>query len=459
MSKVFIPPSTRILLKLGLTVIFGSTLLLFGPLPISPVFAQDATQSVDRIVSNDEPRLIAIFKLLHADPELGFQEVKTSALVAKELKALGYSVQTGIGKTGVVGILKNGAGPVIMLREDMDALPVKEETNLDYASKKIMPGYDGIDTPVMHGCGHDAHTTWLIGTAKVMAQLKAQWSGTLILVAQPAEELGTGAVAMVKDGLYKNVPEPKVLISAHTSPIWPAGSVGLAPGRRMAGVDQLDVLIHGVGAHGSTPQAGKDPVVMGSLAVMAYQTIISREIDPQEPSVLTVGSFQAGNANNVIPDSALLKLNLRWYSQDIRDHMITSIRRVTDSIANAANMPADRMPEYTMKGHSTAVVNSDEAVKIAVPALKAELGASNVYPGVPPVMGSEDFQMLAEPFKDTQILWIEIGAAKPEVMSNFFEKGIYPITNHNPKFQVELPAIAAGVKADSAVLLEFLKKN
>lgn len=439
---------------------FTTAGLLFGTLFSAPAFAQAAANKadIDRIVAADEPRLIGIFKKLHADPELGFQEVKTAALVAKELTALGYTVQTGIGKTGVVGILKNGPGPVIMLRMDMDALPVKEETGLVYASKKMMTGDDGAQTPVMHACGHDAHTTWLIGTAKVMAQLKSQWSGTLVLVAQPAEELITGATAMVKDGLYKNVPEPKVLISAHSNALWPAGSAAARAGNRMAGTDQMDVLIHGVGGHGSSPHVAKDPVVMGAMAVIAYQTIISRGIDAQEPSVLTVGSFQAGNANNVIPDAVLLKLNLRWYNKAVRDQMISAIKRVTDAVATAANMPADRMPEYTMKGYATPVVNSEEAVKTAVPALKAALGDANVYPGVPPVMGSEDFQMLAEPYQDTQILWIEVGAAKPEVLPNFMNKGIFPIANHNPKFQVELPAIAAGVKANSALLLEFLKK-
>ena len=270
--------------------------------------------SVDEIVAADEPRLIEIFKKLHANPELSMQETKTAALVAKELKALGFEVQTGIGKTGVVGVMKNGPGPVIMFRADMDALPVKEETGLPYASNKSGKTLDGIDSGIMHACGHDAHVTWLIGTAKVMAQLKAQWSGTLIMVGQPAAEAFNGAATMVAEGLYPKVPAPSVVFASHTNPVWPAGSVGMGQGRRMAGADQLNVTIKGIGGHGSTPHASKDPIVMSAQAIMAYQTIVSRRIDQTEPVVLTVGAIQAGTVNNIIPDEAQLKLSLRWYT-------------------------------------------------------------------------------------------------------------------------------------------------
>src|SRR5439155_13301683 len=247
----------------------------------------------------DEKRLIDIFKHVHQNPELGFQEAKTAALVAEEFKKLGYQTHTGIGKTGVVAILKNGPGPVVMFRGDMDALPVKEQTGLPYASKATATTATGFG-PVMHACGHDAHVTFLIGVAKVMKELRGEWSGTLVLVAQPAEELVEGARAMVRDGLYDKAPKPDFLIASHVSPLHPAGTASVRAGKRMAGTDQIDVIIYGVGGHGSAPHRAKDPIVMGSMAVIGYQTLVSRSVDPQEPSVVTVGAFQAGDANNVI---------------------------------------------------------------------------------------------------------------------------------------------------------------
>jgi amidohydrolase len=261
----------------------------------------ELARQVAAIVDQDEPRLIEIFKHLHANPELGFQEVKTAALVAKELQELGYETHTGIGKTGVVGILRNGRGPVVMFRSDMDALPVLEETGLSYASRATGESASGSLVPVMHACGHDAHVAFLIGVAKVMKQLKDEWSGTLVLIAQPAEELIEGARAMVQDGLYEKAPPPDVLIASHVTPMQPAGTASVKAGRRNAGCDQFDIVITGVGGHGSAPHRAKSPVVMGALAIISYQSLVSPSVDPQEPSVLTVNAFQSGSANNVIP--------------------------------------------------------------------------------------------------------------------------------------------------------------
>src|SRR3954447_14891706 len=300
--------------------------------------AKAVREKVIELVDRDEDRLIRVFRHLHANPELGFQEVKTAALVAKEFKDLGYEVHTGIGKTGVVGILKNGPGPVVMFRGDMDGLPVRESTGLGYASKATAATEGGGSTPVAHACGHDAHVTFLLGVAKVMSELKGEWSGTLVLVAQPAEELILGARAMVADGLYDDgkVPEPDYLVSSHVFPVHAAGTAAVRGGRRLAGTDQIDVTIHGIGGHGSQPENARDPVVMGAMAVLGYQTIVSRAVDPQEPSVITVGAFQAGDSNNTIPDSVTLKVNLRWYSPEVRGQMIEGIRRITDAIAMAA---------------------------------------------------------------------------------------------------------------------------
>ncbi len=346
-----------------------------------------------------------------------------------------------------------------MFRADMDALPLKEDSGLPYASTKTGTTLDGIQSSVAHVCGHDAHVTWLIGVAKVMAAQKANWSGTLILVGQPAEEAYMGADKMVKDGLYSKIPMPSVVFASHTNPIWPAGAVGLGQGRRMAGADQMKVTLYGIGGHGSTPHASKDPIVMSAQAIMAYQTIVSRRIDQTEPVVLTVGSIQAGTVGNIIPDKATMNLSLRWYSKPAREQLIAMVKQMTDGVALGNGMPADRMPEYENNQSITPVINDDGLVATARPALEKALGKENIYPGIPMQMGSEDFQMLGDPIKDVKILHLEIGVAKPAVVKAFMEKGTMPAyVNHHPKFQVELPAIAAGVKANATVLLELLKK-
>ena len=436
----------------------GAPLELQSNLRADSKSSADLARQVAKLVDADESRLLGIFKQVHANPELGFQEVKTSALIAKEWRELGYEVHTGIGKTGVVAVLKNGSGPVVMFRGDMDGLPVKELTNLPYASKTTATNSSGGFVPVMHACGHDTHITFLIGVAKVMKELRNDWSGTLVLVAQPAEELVMGARAMVKDGLYDRVPKPDVLIASHVSPGHPAGAASVRAGRRMAGTDQIDVIIHGIGGHGSAPQRTKDPVVMGAMAVMAYQTLVSRVVDPQEPSVLTVGSFQAGDANNVIPDSATLKVNLRWFNPKVREQLITGVKRITDAIAIAADMPRDKMPQYVMKGSSFPVINSDEAAPQAEAALQLALGKTNVLPGPPPVMGSEDFQELASTQPSAKILFVQIGCGPADLLERV-KQGNPPAANHNSKFKVELPAVAAGTKANVMMLLEFLKKK
>jgi amidohydrolase len=418
----------------------------------------DLAKRVIDLVNQDEDRLVKIFKHLHANPEVGFQEVKTAELVAKEFKELGYEVHTGIGKTGVVGILKNGPGPVVMFRGDMDGLPVREATGLDYASKATAKTAAGGWTPVMHACGHDAHVTFLIGVAKVMKELKAEWSGTLVLVAQPAEELIEGARAMVRDGLYKVAPPPDYLISPHVAPLHPAGGASVKAGRRMAGTDQMDVILYGVGGHGSQPHRTKDPVVMGAMAVLGYQTIISRGVDPQEPAVITVGAFQAGDTNNVIADSATLKVNLRWFDPKVRQKLIDGVKRITDSVAIAADMPKDKMPKYIMKGTAGPVVNDAELARRAGPALQRALGKDNLLTPLPVMMGSEDFPLLAEPYPETKMLFLAIGCGPADFEAQA-KKGILPASNHNPQFKVELPTLAAGTKANAMVLLDLLPKK
>ena len=277
----------------------------------------------------------------------------------------------------------------------------------------------------------------------------------------PDFRLLEGAQAMVDDDLYDRVPKPELLISAHVFPVWPAGTVAVRAGRRMAGSDQLDVTLHGVGGHGSAPHNTIDPVVMGARSVMAYQTIVSRNVDPQKPAVLTVGASQIGEANNVIPASGTLKLNLRWYQKPVREQMLEAIKRETNGIARAAGVADDKMPEYTLKGYSEPVYNDEALAQQAQKTLAAGLGKEAVMPGFPPVMGSEDFPMLVAGIEDAQTLFMEVGGGAPDVMKNYMATGELPPMNHNPKFEIINPrlAITTAVKANSLLLLDALARN
>lgn len=449
-------PSPRLIAILIVTVCLGAISPLSSFATEGQAPAELATK-VKQLVQRDEQRLTEIFLDLHQHPELGFQEVRTASIIAKEFQNLGYETHTGIGQTGVIGILKNGAGPVVMFRGDMDALPVLEETGLPYASRATGTAASGSLTPVMHACGHDAHVVFLIGAAKIMKELKDSWSGTLVLIAQPAEELISGARAMVQGGLYDKVPRPDVLIASHVGSNLPAGAASVTAGRRNAGTDQIDVVITGVGGHGSAPQNAKDPITIGALALIGYQTLVSQSIDPQEPSVLTVGSFQAGNANNVIPEEATLKVNIRWFRPEVREKLIAGIKRVTDAAAMAAGVAPDKMPRYIMKGTAGPLINDEEAVRRAEPAIRLALGDENSLPAPAVSMGSEDFQDLASPHPTTKILYVRIGCG-PVDLAEQKKRGNPPAPGHNSKFKVELPTLAAGTKADAMILLEFLKK-
>lgn len=404
----------------------------------------------------DSARLVNIFKDFHQNPEIAFAEVRTAGIVAKELKALGYNVKTGIGKTGVVGILENGAGPVIMWRGDMDALGVLETTQLPYASTKTTKNAEGQTIPVMHACGHDAHTTWLIGIAKVMVTLKSEWKGTLVLVAQPSEEPGGGADAMAAEMYQQGVPLPKYLLGMHTAPV-PVGYYLNLPGDRHAGADQLDVEFFGVGGHGSQPQDTKDPVLMAANAILQYQTLVSRSMDPQHPAVLTVGAVQAGTDNNIIPASALLKLNLRWFTQDDRKIMLDGIKRINEGIALANNLPKERYPVIKEKQYVLPLKNDPALVDKVQPALSKFLGEDKNLK-FPAVMGSEDFHHLVKDYPQVKYDYMLFGIADPMVFATAQKQGKkFPFTNHNGDFQVDVKAIPLGVMAGSAALIEAFK--
>lgn len=427
---------------------------------IQAVFAQEQlpVNKIREMAYADSARLVKIFIDIHQNPELGFTENRTAAIVAKDLKSMGYEVTTGIGKTGVIGILKNGNGPVIMYRADMDCNSVKETTGLSYASTKTAKNEEGIVVPVMHACGHDAHTTWLLGIAKIMMNLKNQWKGTLIFVAQPAEETGAGANAMSAE-MYKNgVPEPDYLLGMHTAPV-PVGHYLNAAGYRMAGADQLDVTFYGVGGHGSSPQEAKDPIVMAANAILQYQTIISRNMNPQSAAVLTVGAVQSGNDNNVIPAYAVLKLNLRWFNERDRNLMLEGIERINNGIALANNLPKDLYPKTNKKQYVIPLKN-DSAMVIKINAALEQLGGSgkNII-GMPPVMGSEDFQHLVIPAKKQVYDYFLVGVANPNDFIQANKEGKqFPFFNHNGDFKVDLTAIPYYTFLGAGALLEMFQK-
>ena len=414
---------------------------------------------VSKTIEGDRQHLIDLFKDLHQHPEIAYTEVRTAGIVGNELKALGFEVFEGIGKTGVVGVLKNGPGATVWFRADMDANAVQETTGLPYAATTRQRLTDGSELDVMHACGHDAHVTWMLGMAKVMVSLKDSWSGTLVVYAQPAEEVGTGAKSMVEDNLWKRgFPKPDYVFGAHTAP-GPVGMVANAPGIRMAGFDQLDVTFHGIGGHGSTPQMTIDPVVMAAQAVLSYQTIVSRNIDPQAAAVITVGSIETGRDNNVIPETAILKLNLRWFKPEVREQMIQRIDQVSQGVAIAAGVSQKNMPSRVMKGNAGPVINNAALVARINPSLTALLGEGKVIDDFPAVMGSEDFQ---EAFNgmDVPYAYLLIGVAPPKMYADARAAGRpFPYSNHNPDFFVDLDAIPLGAKVNAVVVMTMLAKK
>ena len=342
-------------------------------------------------IQADMPLLMTVYRDMHANPELSMQEVRTPAKVAPEMRKLGFQVTEHVGKTGLVAVLRNGPGPTLMLRADMDALPVKELTGLPYASKATAKLPDGTETPVMHACGHDTHIAAFLGTARRLAAMKDQWSGTLVMNLQSGEETGEGARAMLADGLYTRFPKPNYVFAFHDSAILPAGVIGLTPGYTTASVDNVDILVKGVGGHGASPQSTKDPIVLGSRIVVALQTLVSREKNPLDPAVLTVGSFQAGTKHNVIPDDARLQLTVRTYKPEVRKLLLDGIGRIARGEAIAAGLPDDRMPVVTIREeqHTPATFNTEALANRALELFGRHFGTERTTVLAPFMVGED----------------------------------------------------------------------
>jgi amidohydrolase len=360
-------------------------------------------------VAKDMPSLLTLYRDLHAHPELSMEEVRTSAKLAAEAKKLGFDVTTGVGKTGVVAVMKNGPGPVLMLRADMDGLPVVEQTGLPFASKARGTSRAGGETGIMHACGHDTHMTAWVGTARRLAAMKDQWSGTLVMILQPGEETSEGAKAMLEDGLYTRFPKPSHVVAFHDAAALPAGMIGYSQGFALANVDSVDITVKGVGGHGAYPQTTKDPIVLGARIVGALQTLVSRENDPQSPAVVTVGSFHAGAKHNIISDEATMLLTVRSYSDQTRRLLLDGIKRIVRGEAIAAGMPDDKMPVVTIRElEATPATFNTERLTAETAALFTErFGAQRVMK-TPPVMGGEDFSRfyLADKSIESLIFWV-----------------------------------------------------
>ncbi len=403
--------------------------------------------------------LESIYRDLHAHPELSFMEVNTAARVARELRAAGFEVTEKVGNTGVVAVLRNGAGPTVLIRADMDALPIQEKTGLPYASTAVVKDLAGRDQPAMHACAHDMHVTNLIGTARILSALKDRWSGTLVLIGQPAEEIVAGARAMLADGLYTRFPKPDFGLALHVWASAPAGVVNYGEGAFLANVASVDVLVRGVSGHGSAPHTAKDPIVLASEIVVALQTIVSREVKPGTTAVVTVGTFHGGTKRNIIPEEVKLELTLRSYDEAVMDQMIASVRRICAGLGQAAGLPEDRLPVVTVTPESTpAMVNDAALTRRVAAAHTAWLGADRVVASGP-VTAAEDFTLFGRTTAKVPVTMWFVGGTAAAKIAESKRTGVPVPSNHNFAFAPEVePTLRACLTSMSAAALELLQK-
>lgn len=426
---------------------------------VAPV-GQAAADTLRTAVQADAPYVLSLYKELHQNPELSFREVKTSARLAAEMRKLGFDVTTGIAKTGVVAVMRNGAGPVVMLRADMDGLPVEEETGLPYASKATGIAADGSQTRVMHACGHDIHMASWVGTARRLAAMKDQWSGTLVMIAQPAEEADRGARAMIADGLYTRFPKPQYVLALHDHASLPTGMIAYSNGYALANVDSVDLTIRGVGGHGAYPHLAKDPIALAARTIMALQTLVSRENDPQSPAVVTVGSIHGGTRPNIIPDEVKLQITVRSYTDETRERLLSGIKRIAEGEAIAAGMPKDRMPIVKLVDDFVPATFNTEKLTRRVSDLFAQRFGKNNIVQQPPVMGGEDFSEYYRADKSIESMIFWLGAVERKKWEAAKGDPSQLPSLHSSKFAPDAaPTLAMGVEAMTAAALDLLKKG
>ena len=431
---------------------------------ISLMFLTALTQGVcaqdglSQAVKADYPYLEKLYFHLHRNPELSFQEKKTMARISTELRQLGFEVTENVGGFGLVGVLKNGIGPTLMIRTDLDGLPVLEETGLPYASVARAIESDGQEVGVMHACGHDIHMTVFTGAARRLAAMKDQWRGTLVMIGQPAEERGSGAIAMLNDGLFERFPKPDFNLAMHVYPVLPAGTLAFAPGYAMASVDSVDITVHGVSGHGAYPHMTIDPIVIASRIVTTLQTLVSREIAPIDAGVVTVGSFHAGAKHNVISDTARMQLTVRSYKPEVRERLLEGIKRVAIAQALSAGLSEDKLPEITMSDTFTpALYNDPDLVDRIIQVFESRFGADQVAQ-IDPVMGGEDFSRFGATEDKIPSFMFRVGVMDPDYLAASAKGEAEPIGLHSKKLApVPEPSILAGVEAMVSAALDILK--
>jgi len=441
------------------------TILWTSILCSAVVVAQQTPQSA---ADAELPSLLAIYKDIHAHPELSGHEERTASLIAKELRAAGCQVTEHLGKYensklkgyGVVGVMKNGDGPTVLVRTDMDALPVQEETGLPYASNAVAKNDEGKDVHVMHACGHDAHMSAFIGVARALAKLKDQWHGTILFVAQPAEETGNGARALLNDGLYEKFGRPEFALGFHDKADMQTGHIGVTEGYTYANVDSVDLTVRGVGGHGAYPHKTKDPIVLSAEIINALQTIASRENNPLDPIVVTVGSIHGGTKHNIISDEVKMQLTVRTYKSDVRERVLAAIDQIAKGCATAAGVPPERAPIMTLRKDEfcPATYNNPELTKRLAAVWKKSLGDDNVEI-VDPTMGGEDFSEYSLPDHSIPAVDFHIGAVDPVKIADSKKNGTALPSLHSSKFApVPEPTIRTGVVAMTTAVLELMKR-
>lgn len=418
------------------------------------------TTAVNRFAESQFPALEEVYKQLHQHPELSGQEVKTSAFLSGELKKLGFEMTEHLGGHSLVGIFKNGKGPIVLIRADMDGLPVEEKTGLPYASKARGTDATGKEVGVMHACGHDVHMTVFLGTARALIEARSHWKGTLVMVAQAAEETALGADLLFKAGLYENIIKPDYALAFHASPYLPAGHIGYREGALMASVDMVDITVYGQGGHGAAPHTTRDPVVLSAQMVQAFQTIVSREINPLDPAVVTVGSIHGGNVHNVIPDEVKLQLTVRAYSREVRDHIVASLKRISRNMAITAGIPEDKLPVVTFREpHMPATVNNPALTRRLVNVFRTNFGNDQVTE-MPPYMFGEDFALFGLQGQKVPICMFWLGTVDPQKIKLAKESHKDLPALHSPYFApLPDPTLKAGVKAMSNAALALFNNQ
>jgi hippurate hydrolase len=435
--------------------------LLLTPLVTTAAVAPALRDALAAKLDADYPALDALYKHLHQNPELSLQEHATAARIAAELRDAGFEVTENFGGTGLVGVYRNGDGPTLLYRTDLDGLPVAEETGLPYASKARVRDLSGREVPTMHACGHDIHMATFIGAARALVALKEHWSGTLVFVGQSAEEIGVGARQLLTNGLYRKFPKPDFALATHDIPTLPAGTVGTVEGYIMANVDSVDITVRGRGGHGAYPHATIDPIVLSSRIVLALQTIVSRETRPIDPAVVTVGSIHGGTKHNIIPDEVKLQLTLRSYSDHVRAHTISAIRRICRGEAIAAGVPEELFPIVTVaeEQFTPATYNDPALARRVRGAIERWMGTERFLP-IEAEMGGEDFSEFGRTVEKVPITLLRVGASDPQLIEEWKRTGKPLPSLHSNKFApVPEPTIKTGVTAVCAAALDLLAKK